>query len=133
MQVQKIIIADDHPLMRRALRGAIELASKEIGLSVQVDEASGGMDLVRRVCSSDPSVDHYSLAFTDFSMPDLNGIDAIAQIRMAGKTLPIYLISTHSSDAYSTIAARMGATGYIDKSGLNAEEEITAAIKAHLL
>ena|SRR3989339_512482 len=128
MENQNIILADDHPIMRAGLVQLIMTISDRLGISPQIDEVSGGVDLVKRVCSRD-----YNLAFTDISMPDLNGLEAIRQIRATGKNLPIYAISTHSTGIYGVRAIVAGATGDIQKGTDEDELDIEKAIRAHLL
>lgn len=121
MKESNIILAEDHPLMRKALTQVINYAALALGLSPVVEAVSGGIDLVERVKTG-----NHQLAFTDFSMRDISGTEAIKQIKAVKPQLPIYLLSTYD---LGNVASIMGATGYIDKAGKNAEEQIREALR----
>jgi len=124
----KIILADDHPVMRRGMVMLVGAIAAKLGINPQIDEVSGGVDLVKRVCSG-----NYQIAFTDISMPDLNGLEAIRQIRATRNKTPIYACSTHDSDTYEIPTIQAGATGYIQKGTQRDEKKLEEALRAHLL
>lgn len=113
----KIILADDHLIVRQALRSLLERE----GFSV-VGEASDGHEAVELARSLFPDV-----AVLDFAMPLLNGADAAGQIvKVSPWTKPI-LLTMHKDDRYVLRALREGAKGFVLKS--QAADELVRAIR----
>lgn len=101
-----ILIVDDHPMMREALRTAF---ADEADLQV-IGEASNGFDAVRLAAELNPSV-----IIMDLLMPGLSGLEAIASIRAADSQAKI-LVSTSLEDEEKVMAAiQAGALGYFPK------------------
>lgn len=102
----RVILADDHILVRQCLRSLLERE----GLQV-VAEASDGQEAVERVQSLQPDV-----AVIDISMPIRNGLDAAREIgRCSPKTRTI-LLTQHDEDEYISEALDAGMKGYVLKS-----------------
>ena len=114
----KILIADDHPIVRHGLR---QLIAKTTDMVV-VDEASDGWEVISKVGASDCDV-----VLLDISMPGLNGLDIIRQLKKESPRLPILILSMHSEEQYAVRAFRAGASGYLTKQ--SAPDELLAAIR----
>lgn len=118
----KILIADDHGIVRRGTR---ELLTEAYPAAVFV-EADNGEAAVTNVTSSDA----FDLAIVDLSMPGRGGLDAVKVMRERAPRLPIVVLSQHAEPEYAVRALRAGARGYVTKD--SATEELTAAARAVL-
>ena len=116
--MQKILIADDHEVMRH---GLVQILQEEYPLS-HIQEASNGLELVSMAKSED-----WSFIITDISMPFLNGFEALIQIRKFLPDTPILVLSMHSDEHYCSSAFKAGASGYVTKS--MAQNELIKAVK----
>ena len=113
----RILLADDHSLMRRGLK---ELISKNIGMEI-VGQAATGLEAVRLARKLTPDV-----VVMDIGMADLNGIEATRQIIAENSKVRVLALSMHSDTRYVTEMLRAGAAGYLLKDA--ADEELTRAI-----
>ncbi|HUX49340.1 MAG TPA: response regulator transcription factor [Spirochaetia bacterium] len=111
----RILIADDHALVRAGMRS---LLSGFEGIQV-VGEAGNGRDAVELSEHLGPDV-----VLMDISMSGLNGLDAAEQVLMRCPRCKIIILSMHSNDEYVTRALRMGAKGYLIKDSAASELEI---------
>jgi DNA-binding NarL/FixJ family response regulator len=102
----KIIIADDHRIMREGLRSLLE---KHPGLKT-VAEADNGRETVNLVQQMHPD-----LVIMDVSMPDLNGIEATRQIKKETPGVKVIGLSMHSDRRFVTEMLKSGASGYLFK------------------
>ena len=108
----RILIGDDHTLMRQGLRKILEERPDwEI-----VAEAGDGRNAVRETLSLQPDV-----AVLDIGMPMLNGIEATAQITRKLPGAAVLILSMHADEAYVTQAVRAGARGYLLKDSAGAD------------
>lgn len=105
--VIKVLIVDDHPIVRSGLRALI---SGERGMTVAA-EAGDGADALRLVKKGAADV-----VLLDLSMPGKNGLDLLAEIRRESPELPVLVLSIHHEDLYGVRALRAGAAGYLSKS-----------------
>lgn len=117
----RIIIADDHAIVRNGLRSLIE---HELDMEV-IAEADNGRDAVRTALKLAPDV-----VIMDIAMPDLNGIEATRQIITALPRIKIIALSMHADKRYVMEMLKAGASGYILKD--NAYEELARAIRTAL-
>lgn len=102
----RLLIGDDHTLMRQGLRKILEERPDwEV-----VAEVGDGRDAIRRAIALKPDV-----AILDIGMPQLNGIDATQQIVRRVPETRVLILSMHSDEAYVTRALQAGATGYMLK------------------
>lgn len=102
----RILIADDHALMREGLKQLFALSE---GLSV-VAEASSGAEVFEKLRRTD-----IDLILLDMSMPGTSGINLIVHIRAQQKNLPILVLTMHSEVQIAQRALDAGASGYITK------------------
>jgi DNA-binding NarL/FixJ family response regulator len=121
MKAIKVILADDHRLVREALNLFI---SSDQRLKV-IAECDNGEQAVRLCRKFNPS-----LLILDINMPVLNGIDAAALIKTASPMTKILAVSLHTQLFYVNKMFQMGASGYVSKS--SAREEIMEAIETIL-
>jgi DNA-binding NarL/FixJ family response regulator len=115
----RILLGDDHTLMRQGLRKILEgRPDWEV-----VAEASDGRDAVRQTASLQPNV-----AILDIGMPLLNGIEATRQIVRRFPKIQVLILSMHSAEAYIIQALKAGARGYLLKD--SADTELIRAVGA---
>ena len=114
---RKIVIAEDHTILRAGLRA---LLAAQNGLEV-VGEAGDGREAIRKVDTLQPD-----LLLIDLSMPKLNGIDAIREIKRQHPEIKIIVLTVHKSDEYIIAALRAGANGYMLKDA--SQNELLLAI-----
>ncbi|MDI6858399.1 MAG: response regulator transcription factor [Dehalococcoidia bacterium] len=106
MEKIRIILADDHTLVREGTRERLE---REDDFQV-VGEASNGEEAVRLVTQLKPDV-----AIVDIAMPRLNGIDATKQIKEAHPATAVLVLSAYDNDQYIYAVLEAGASGYLLK------------------
>jgi two-component system response regulator NreC len=115
----RILLADDHTLVRHGFRKILEDRPEwEI-----VAEASDGRDAVRQAIAVRPDV-----AVLDIGMPLLNGIDATRQLVRRLPDIRVLILSMHADEAYITQALKAGARGYLLKD--SADSDLIRAITA---
>jgi RNA polymerase sigma factor (sigma-70 family) len=119
MKKIRILLADDHQLMRSGLRLLIEQQSD---LTV-VGEAADGREAVALAKSLRPDV-----AVMDISMPNLNGIEAAHQITQTHAEIAVIVLSMHPDESYVLRALKAGAKGYLLKD--SAESDLIASVRA---
>jgi DNA-binding NarL/FixJ family response regulator len=102
----RILLADDHTVMRRGLRLLLE---QQADFQV-VGEAEDGRQAVDLAASLHPGV-----AVLDIGMPLLNGIEATRQIIAAAPAIAVVVLSMHSDETYVLRALKAGAKGYLLK------------------
>jgi two-component system invasion response regulator UvrY len=114
----RILIADDHTLVRKGLK-QILLDSKEFE---RVDESRDGKETINRV-----SEKKYDLVLLDISLPGRSGIDVLKQIKALKPGLPVLILSMHPEEQYAVRSLRAGAAGYLTKE--SAPDELIDAIR----
>ncbi|MDE3164819.1 MAG: response regulator transcription factor [Acidobacteriota bacterium] len=115
----RILIADDHGVMRRGLR--LQLEQHE-GIEV-AGEAADGREAVRLAEELHPD-----LVIMDIGMPNLNGIEATAQIVKRNPEAGVIILSMHSDEEYLLRALSAGARGYLLKE--SADTDLLRAVEA---
>jgi two-component system, NarL family, response regulator NreC len=119
MRKLRILLADDHKLMRSGLRLLLE---RQPDMTV-VAEADDGREAVEKTASLKPDV-----AVLDIAMPNLNGIEACLQITQSNPAIAIVMLSMHSDESYVLRALKAGARAYLLKD--SAESDLVRAIHA---
>jgi len=115
----RILIADDHGIVRKGLRLQLESYSEfEV-----VAEATDGREAVKLAEELEPHV-----VIMDIAMPNLNGIDADAQIVKRNPNLGVIMLSMYSDESYLTRTLNAGAKGYLLKD--NADVDLHRAVQA---
>jgi two-component system response regulator NreC len=115
----RILLADDHTVMRRGLRFLLE---SQPGFTV-VAEAADGREALQQAEATHPDV-----AVLDVAMPNLSGIEAAQRIAAQMPSIAIVILSMHSDEGYVLRALKAGARGYLLKDA--AEGDLIEAIKA---
>jgi two-component system response regulator NreC len=115
----RILLADDHAILRRGLRALLD---RETDMEV-VGEAADGRDTLKAVEELIPDV-----VVLDITMPNLNGIEAARQIQAKSTATAVLILSMHSDEGYVLRALRAGARGYLLKDAV--EGELIGAIRA---
>jgi two-component system invasion response regulator UvrY len=116
--VIKVLLADDHAIVRAGLRRIIEEAGD---MEVQ-GEAADGREAIRLVHKKQPDV-----AVIDISMPDMDGLEVIRQLQHYYPDLPILILTMHEEEQYVVRAIAAGARGYLTKR--SAPEQLVKAIR----
>ena len=115
----RVLLADDHELVRNGIRALLEKLS---GVEVP-GEASNGDELIRLVEKCAPHI-----VLTDIAMPGLNGLEVTRYLAKAFPNVPVVILSMYSDEERLYMALRAGAAGYLVKSA--AREELELAIRA---
>jgi DNA-binding NarL/FixJ family response regulator len=115
--LQRIILADDHLIVRQGLRSILEKESCTV-----VGEAGDGREAVRLAQEFTPDV-----AVLDLSMPLLNGLDAAREIIKVSHQTKVILLTMHTEDPYVMEALRAGIRGYLLKT--QAAQDLVQAIR----
>jgi len=108
----RVLIADDHALVRDGLRHVLERAAGFEVTGEAVDAASA-LQLARK--------EDAHVLVLDLSMPGRNGLDLIKQIREEKPTLRILVLTMHAEEQYAVRAFKAGASGYLTKESASAE------------
>jgi DNA-binding NarL/FixJ family response regulator len=119
MKEIRLVIADDHLVVRDGLRGMLE---SQPDFKV-VAEASNGAEAVRQVIDLVPEV-----VLMDLRMPVMDGVSAIREIKAKQEEVQILVLTTYDSDADILPAIEAGATGYLLKDA--SREELYTAIRS---
>ncbi len=114
----KILIADDHPLVRQGLRQTVteEFAGVVVGEAQNCQEVLG---LVRK--------ETWDVVVLDLTMPGGNGLEVLRQIKAARPKLPVLILSMHTEEQFGAVVLKEGAAGYLTKRA--APEELASAIR----
>jgi DNA-binding NarL/FixJ family response regulator len=115
----RIVVADDHPIVRAGIVGLLEQAQ---GIEV-VGEAADGAEAVELAAS-----EHPDLVLMDLRMPGVDGANATASIVAAGGGTRVLVLTTYETDDHILAAIEAGASGYLLKAAPQAE--ILAGIRA---
>jgi DNA-binding NarL/FixJ family response regulator len=115
----RLLIVDDHPVVRDGLRGML---AADPSLEV-VGEASDGAEAIRLVESLRPDI-----VLMDLRMPGLGGVAAIKALAEQGAEARVLVLTTYDSDSDVTPALEAGATGYLLKDA--PQEQLVRAIQA---
>jgi DNA-binding NarL/FixJ family response regulator len=114
----RILIADDHAIVRHGLR---QILSDSEDMTV-TGEARNGVQALQLARESE-----WDVFLLDVSMPDKNGIDTLKQLKKEFPKLPVLMLSMHPEDQYAIRALKAGASGYLTKQ--SAPELLVTAIR----
>jgi DNA-binding NarL/FixJ family response regulator len=114
----KILIADDHPVVRRGLKQIIaDTPDMAVG-----DEATNGWEVLSKVRAGD-----YDVVLLDIAMPGKDGLDVLTQLKHEKPKLPVLMLSMYPEQQFAVRALRAGASGYLTKE--SAPDELVGAIR----
>jgi DNA-binding NarL/FixJ family response regulator len=115
----KIIMADDHPVVRAGIRGMLETQPDfEV-----IAEAKNGQEAIEQVSKLKPDV-----VLMDLRMPEMDGVEAIGKIKESHSDIHILVLTTYDTDADIVRAVEAGATGYLLKDA--PRDELFRAVRA---
>jgi len=114
----KILIADDHAVVREGLKQIISETSDMI----VADEADNGQDVLDKV-----SEQNFDVVLLDITMPGRSGLDVLKQLKSKKPKLPVLMLSVHPEEQYAVRTLKSGADGYLTKG--SATDELIAAIR----
>ena len=119
MKTIKVILVDDHSLVRAGIRSLIQNIS---GVEV-IAEANNGRDAIRLIDELIPD-----LVLLDIAMPELNGLEVISRISKDNTETKVIILSMHTNEEYVVQALKAGAAGYLLKD--SAPNELEIAVNA---
>jgi DNA-binding NarL/FixJ family response regulator len=102
----KVLIIDDHAIVRRGMISLLEEHFKNVEVGEACDAKTGIVAVMR---------DSWDLAIVDITMPGRNGLELIQEIKVDKPTLPVLVISSHPEKDYALRALKLGAAGYVSK------------------
>lgn len=114
----KILIVDDHPVVRKGLRQIVE-ETKDITVA---DEAETGHEVLKKVKKN-----KYDVVLLDISLPDMNGLEVLRELKSEHPEINVLILSIYPEEQYAMRAFRGGASGYLTKEKL--PDELILAIK----
>jgi DNA-binding NarL/FixJ family response regulator len=114
----KVIVVDDHPVVRRGLKQIIE-DEPDMKVAGEAKNAGECFSLVQKT--------DCTLVVLDITLPDRNGFDVLKQLKYEHPNLPILILSVHPEDQYGLRFIKAGASGYLMKEG--APDELVKAIR----
>lgn len=119
--MKKIMIVDDHPLMRKGLALTLE-AESDLTVPAQASNAEEALEMVERI--------QPDLCIVDVSLPGMSGLELIKHLQAVRPSMAILVVSRHDESLYAERAIRAGARGYLMK--LEAGDVIVKAVR-HVL
>jgi two-component system invasion response regulator UvrY len=114
----KILIADDHPVVRQGLK---QILSEEPDMTV-LGEAQNSQEVLELVREQD-----WDIVILDITMPDRGGLDVLKELKHERPKLPVLILSVHPEDQYGVRALKARASGYMTKD--SAPEDLVNAIR----
>ncbi|WP_447979480.1 response regulator [Candidatus Nitrospira bockiana] len=114
----KLLIADDHPLVRRGLRELIA----ECGDMIVAAEACDGVEVMEAVRTGD-----FDVVLLDLNMPRKSGLETLVELKQLHPHLPVLIISGHCVEQYAPRLLRLGAAGFVSKQ--DAPEQLMRVIR----
>ena len=117
MNVIKVLLAEDHTIVRKGLCALLE---KEVDINI-VAEAENGREAIEKAQETKPDV-----VVMDIGMPILNGIETLRQLKKGYPEIKVIILTVHTSEEYVLQALKFGASGYLVKKA--APSDLVAAI-----
>ena len=114
----RFVMADDHPVV---LKGLKDILSESFNKAT-IDETTTGYGLLRKVQNN-----RYDLVLLDISLPDINGLEVLKEIKKTKPKLPVLIISMYLEEQYALRAMKAGAQGYVTKR--SASDELVLAVR----
>jgi two-component system, NarL family, invasion response regulator UvrY len=113
----RVIITDDHPVV---LKGLKEIISEGFD-DATIDVSSKGYELLSKISNND-----YDIVLLDISLPDINGLEVLKEIKKRKRKLPVLVLSMYPEENYAARALKGGAQGYLTK--VSAPDELILAV-----
>ena len=114
----KILIADDHAVVRKGLKQILTETSDMIAAG----EASTGQEVLDMLMKNE-----YDVVILDISMPGRSGLDIMKDLKNMKSSIPVLVLSIHPEEQYAVRALKAGASGYLTKE--SAPDELVVAVR----
>jgi DNA-binding NarL/FixJ family response regulator len=114
----RILIADDHPLVRQGLRQVLE-AAEDLAVAGEAKDGNDAVALASRVA--------WDVAVVDYNMPGKGGVELVKELRRRFPDRAVLVLSMYPEDRYALRLLRAGAAGYLNKE--SAPEELVGALR----
>lgn len=114
----RILVADDHPLLRNGLKMVLG-AEPDLEYAGEAEDSEQVLEHVQR--------EDWDALILDLSMPGCGGLDALREIRRLRPNLPVLVLSMHSEEQFAVRSIRAGASGYVCK--MTGAAEVVAALR----
>lgn len=118
MNKARILVADDHPLLRNGLRMVLN-AEPDLELAGEAEDSDQVLEQVRR--------EDWDALILDLSMPGCGGLDVLREVRRLRPNLPVLVLSMHAEDQFAVRSIRAGASGYVCK--VTGAAEVVSALR----
>jgi DNA-binding NarL/FixJ family response regulator len=110
--VIRVLVADDHPVVRRGIEQILE---DEHDIEV-AGQAASGAETLAKLAAGEPD-----LLLLDLTMEDTRGVDFLRRVRELHPELAVLVLSIHPEEQYAVACLRLGAAGYVSKASAPAE------------
>jgi len=114
----RVIIVDDHPVVRRGLKQIIA-AEQDMQVVGEAENAREAIRIIREIACD--------AVVLDITLPDGSGLDVLIQLKSERPTLPVLIMSIHEEEQYALRVLKAGASGYLMKNSI--PEELIKAIR----
>lgn len=114
----RVLVADDHPLVRRGLRGLLLDHFPE----AEIVEAGDAKEAMAAVAGGS-----WQLALVDINLPGRGGLDLLRDLKQLMPELPVLLVSAYTEEEFALRALKLGAAGYVSKQ--SASDALAGAVK----
>ncbi|MCX5839188.1 MAG: response regulator transcription factor [Deltaproteobacteria bacterium] len=114
----RVIIVDDHPVVRRGLKQIIA-AEQDMQVVGEAENAREALRVIRETACD--------AVVLDINLPDASGLDVLSQLKSEHPTLPVLIMSFHDEKPYALRVLKAGASGYLMKNSI--PEELIKAIR----
>lgn len=108
----KILITDDHPLVREGIKKVVDQSTIDIEVAGEASDAHELLDKLRE----DDGVD---IVILDIAMPGKSGLDVLKDIKDFHPDIPVLILSMHPEERFAIRALKAGASGYLNKSSIS--------------
>lgn len=115
----RVMIADDHPLVREGLNKVLTKGTIDIAV---VGEASNASELLNMLSKQRPDI-----VILDIAMPGRSGMDVLKDIKKLYPQLPVLILSMHPEERFAVRALKAGASGYLTKTSIS--DDLVSAIR----
>ncbi len=117
----RILLADDHALLRRGLKECLREFLVEDGLTPHIAETASAQNAIERI-----RTETWDLVILDLNLPDMPGLEVLRVLKSLQPTLAVLVVSIYAEEHYATRAVRAGALGYLTKE--TGPQELRAAV-----
>src|SRR5688572_11425150 len=113
----RIMLVDDHPIVRRGLRDILVDAFTD----ATIEEVGSGTEAIAIARAQ-----HWDVVVLDLTLPDCSGLEVLKRVREAQNRVPVLILSMHAAEQFARRAIAAGASGYLTKD--TADEELVTAV-----